>query len=145
MFAKRNNEEEDYSYYWQLTNDWREDKRYNENGETADTKRRKVRRGDGNVAAENRGVPPAASPHHTESAAETISRLGQTRDSETDHPTKKREIMRENNKFASRKCRQMKKEYVKGLEERVAALENQNKTLIEEVGALKGFFCVKTE
>lgn len=39
----------------------------------------------------------------------------------------------------------MKKEYVKQLETRVAALENQNKTLIEEVNAMRDLYGIKKE
>jgi len=46
---------------------------------------------------------------------------------------------------AARECRRKKKEYVKCLENRVAILENQNKTLIEELKALKDLYCHKTE
>uniref|UniRef100_A0A5F9CXX8 BZIP domain-containing protein n=1 Tax=Oryctolagus cuniculus TaxID=9986 RepID=A0A5F9CXX8_RABIT len=46
---------------------------------------------------------------------------------------------------AARECRRKKKEYVKCLENRVAVLENQNKTLIEELKALKDFYCHKAE
>ncbi|MGH0134658.1 UNVERIFIED_CONTAM: hypothetical protein FKN15_018858 [Acipenser sinensis] len=46
---------------------------------------------------------------------------------------------------AARECRKKKKEYVKCLENRVAVLENQNKTLIEELKALKDLYCHKTE
>lgn len=46
---------------------------------------------------------------------------------------------------AARECRRKKKEYVKCLENRVAVLENQNKTLIEELKALKDLYCRKTE
>ena len=41
---------------------------------------------------------------------------------------------------AARECRRKKKEYVKCLENRVAVLENQNKTLIEELKALKDMY-----
>ena len=44
---------------------------------------------------------------------------------------------------AARECRRKKKEYVKCLENRVAVLENQNKTLIEELKALKDLYCHK--
>lgn len=44
---------------------------------------------------------------------------------------------------AARECRLKKKEYVKCLENRVAVLENQNKTLIEELKALKELYCEK--
>ncbi|TKS79408.1 cAMP-responsive element modulator [Collichthys lucidus] len=46
---------------------------------------------------------------------------------------------------AARECRRKKKEYVKCLENRVAVLENQNKTLIEELKALKDIYCHKAE
>lgn len=46
---------------------------------------------------------------------------------------------------AARECRRKKKEYVKCLENRVAVLENQNKTLIEELKALKDLYCHKAE
>ncbi|NXU22604.1 CREB1 protein, partial [Thalassarche chlororhynchos] len=46
--------------------------------------------------------------------------------------------------FSTRECRRKKKEYVKCLENRVAVLENQNKTLIEELKALKDLYCHKS-
>ncbi|CAB1326084.1 unnamed protein product [Coregonus sp. 'balchen'] len=46
---------------------------------------------------------------------------------------------------AARECRRKKKEYVKCLENRVGVLENQNKTLIEELRALKDIYCHKNE
>lgn len=46
---------------------------------------------------------------------------------------------------AARECRRKKKEYVKCLENRVAVLENQNKTLIEELKTLKDLYCHKPE
>ncbi|XP_078703948.1 cyclic AMP-responsive element-binding protein 1-like isoform X28 [Branchiostoma floridae x Branchiostoma belcheri] len=46
---------------------------------------------------------------------------------------------------AARECRRRKKEYVKCLETRVAVLEQQNKTLIEELKSLKELYCHKTE
>ncbi|XP_066564740.1 cyclic AMP-dependent transcription factor ATF-1 isoform X1 [Amia ocellicauda] len=62
----------------------------------------------------------------------------------TDDPQMKREIRLAKNREAARECRRKKKEYVKCLENRVAVLENQNKTLIEELKALKDLYCVKT-
>ena len=47
------------------------------------------------------------------------------------------------NREAARECRRKKKEYVKCLENRVAVLENQNKTLIEELKSLKELYCQK--
>lgn len=46
---------------------------------------------------------------------------------------------------AARECRRKKKEYVKCLENRLAVLENQNKTLIEELRALKDIYRHKAE
>jgi chaperonin cofactor prefoldin len=46
---------------------------------------------------------------------------------------------------AARECRRKKKEYVRCLENRVGVLENQNKTLIEELRALKDIYCHKNE
>ncbi|KAM9410733.1 cyclic AMP-dependent transcription factor ATF-1 isoform 2-T2 [Pholidichthys leucotaenia] len=67
--------------------------------------------------------------------------LSQTK---SDDPTAKREIRLAKNREAARECRRKKKEYVKCLENRVAVLENQNKTLIEELKTLKDLYCVKT-
>lgn len=67
--------------------------------------------------------------------------VSQTR---SDDPTMKREIRLAKNREAARECRRKKKEYVKCLENRVAVLENQNKTLIEELKTLKDLYCVKT-
>uniref|UniRef100_A0A3B4Z5G2 Activating transcription factor 1 n=1 Tax=Stegastes partitus TaxID=144197 RepID=A0A3B4Z5G2_9TELE len=64
--------------------------------------------------------------------------------SKSDDPTMKREIRLAKNREAARECRRKKKEYVKCLENRVAVLENQNKTLIEELKTLKDLYCVKT-
>ena len=44
---------------------------------------------------------------------------------------------------AARECRRKKKEYVRCLENRVALLENQNKTLISELKSLKELYCQK--
>lgn len=46
---------------------------------------------------------------------------------------------------AARECRRKKKEYVKCLENRVAVLENQNRTLIEELRLLKDIYKHKAE
>ncbi|XP_059419190.1 cAMP-responsive element modulator-like isoform X2 [Carassius carassius] len=59
--------------------------------------------------------------------------------------TRKREVRLMKNREAARECRKKKKEYVKCLENRVAVLENQNKTLIEELKALKDIYCHKSE
>jgi hypothetical protein len=57
--------------------------------------------------------------------------------------SRKRELRLLKNRGAARECRRKKKEYVKCLENRVAVLENQNKTLIEELKALKELYCQK--
>lgn len=46
---------------------------------------------------------------------------------------------------AARECRRKKKEYVRCLENRVAVLENQNKTLIEQLRALKDIYRHKVQ
>lgn len=63
----------------------------------------------------------------------------------TEEVTRKREVRLMKNREAARECRKKKKEYVKCLENRVAVLENQNKTLIEELKALKDIYCHKQE
>ncbi|XP_039646786.1 cAMP-responsive element modulator-like isoform X3 [Perca fluviatilis] len=57
----------------------------------------------------------------------------------------KKELRLMKNREAARECRRKKKEYVKCLENRVALLENQNKTLIEELRALKDIYRHKVE
>ncbi|KAM4543886.1 cAMP-responsive element modulator-like [Fundulus diaphanus] len=57
----------------------------------------------------------------------------------------KRELRLLKNREAARECRRKKKEYVRCLENRVAVLEQQNKTLIEELGALKYIYRHKAE
>ncbi|CAF97761.1 unnamed protein product [Tetraodon nigroviridis] len=59
--------------------------------------------------------------------------------------TRKREVRLMKNREAARECRRKKKEYVRCLENRVAVLENQNKTLIEELKSLKDLYCHKAE
>ncbi|KAM6948524.1 cAMP-responsive element modulator-like [Aplochiton taeniatus] len=63
----------------------------------------------------------------------------------TEDVTRKREVRLMKNREAARECRRKKKEYVKCLENRVAVLENQNKTLIEELKSLKDIYCPKPE
>ncbi|KAM7390778.1 hypothetical protein PAMA_008797 [Pampus argenteus] len=58
---------------------------------------------------------------------------------------RRRELRLIKNREAARQCRQKKKEYVKCLENRVNVLENQNKTLIEELRALKDIYQHKAE
>ncbi|XP_034718070.1 cAMP-responsive element modulator-like isoform X5 [Etheostoma cragini] len=57
----------------------------------------------------------------------------------------KKELRLMKNREAARECRRKKKEYVKCLENRVAVLENQNKTLIDELRALKDIYRHKVE
>jgi len=61
----------------------------------------------------------------------------------TEDTSRKRELRLLKNREAARECRRKKKEYVKCLENRVAVLENQNKTLIEELKSLKELYCQK--
>ncbi|XP_038077710.1 cAMP-responsive element modulator-like isoform X2 [Patiria miniata] len=58
---------------------------------------------------------------------------------------RKRELRLMKNREAAKECRRKKKEYIKCLENRVAVLENQNKTLIEELKSLKELYCHKSE
>eukprot|EP00118_Oscarella_pearsei_P010643 m.66431 g.66431 ORF g.66431 m.66431 type:complete len:298 (+) comp35388_c0_seq2:111-1004(+) len=57
---------------------------------------------------------------------------------------RKREMRLMKNREAAKECRRKKKEYVKCLENRVAVLEQQNKTLIDELKALKDLYCHKS-
>ncbi|KAJ8313518.1 hypothetical protein KUTeg_008079 [Tegillarca granosa] len=59
----------------------------------------------------------------------------------SEEAARKRELRLLKNRDAAKECRRKKKEYVKCLENRVAVLENQNKTLIEELKALKELYC----
>uniref|UniRef100_A0A0B8RSM5 Cyclic AMP-responsive element-binding protein 1 n=2 Tax=Lygus hesperus TaxID=30085 RepID=A0A0B8RSM5_LYGHE len=54
---------------------------------------------------------------------------------------RKREMRLLKNREAARECRNKKKEYIKCLENRVAVLENQNKSLIDELKSLKELYC----
>ncbi|XP_052248039.1 cAMP-responsive element modulator-like isoform X1 [Dreissena polymorpha] len=69
----------------------------------------------------------------------TSSGLG--RDAGSEEAARKRELRLLKNREAAKECRRKKKDYVKCLENRVAVLENQNKTLIEELKALKELYC----
>ncbi|MED6245917.1 hypothetical protein ATANTOWER_010157 [Ataeniobius toweri] len=57
----------------------------------------------------------------------------------------KRALRLMKNREAARECRRKKKEYVRCLENRVAVLEQQNKTLIDELRALKDIYQHKVE
>ncbi|NXE17489.1 CREM protein, partial [Ardeotis kori] len=59
--------------------------------------------------------------------------------------TRKRELRLMKNREAAKECRRRKKEYVQCLESRVAALEVQNKKLIEELEILKVVSSFKTD
>uniref|UniRef100_A0A3Q3WEH8 BZIP domain-containing protein n=1 Tax=Mola mola TaxID=94237 RepID=A0A3Q3WEH8_MOLML len=63
----------------------------------------------------------------------------------TDDDLQKRELRLMKNREAARECRRKKKEYVRCLENRVAVLENQNKTLIEQLRALKDIYRHKVQ
>ncbi|XP_023118423.1 cAMP-responsive element modulator-like isoform X3 [Amphiprion ocellaris] len=52
-------------------------------------------------------------------------------------PLEKRELRLMKNREAARECRRKKKEYIRCLEQRVVVLENQSKSLMEELRALK--------
>lgn len=56
----------------------------------------------------------------------------------------KRKIKLMKNKEAAREYRRNKKEYIKYLENRAAALENENKILMEEIKTLKDFYFHKS-
>uniref|UniRef100_A0A8C5L740 Cyclic AMP-dependent transcription factor ATF-1 n=1 Tax=Jaculus jaculus TaxID=51337 RepID=A0A8C5L740_JACJA len=62
----------------------------------------------------------------------------------TDDPQLKRKIRLMKTREAAPECQRMKKKYVKCLENRVAVLENQNKTLIEELKTLKDLYSHKS-
>ncbi|KAF3826246.1 hypothetical protein GH733_006360, partial [Mirounga leonina] len=95
-----------------------------------------------------RTTPSAPSLPQTVVMAAPVTLTSQT--AKTDDPQLKREIRLMKNRLvvklycqngeAARECRRKKKEYVKCLENRVAVLENQNKTLIEELKTLKDLY-----
>ncbi|XP_062975945.1 cyclic AMP-dependent transcription factor ATF-1 isoform X2 [Elgaria multicarinata webbii] len=88
-----------------------------------------------------RSTPTATSLPQTVVMTTPVSLTSQS--TKTDDPQLKREIRLMKNREAARECRRKKKEYVKCLENRVAVLENQNKTLIEELKTLKDLYCHK--
>jgi len=63
-----------------------------------------------------------------------------TNGSPEEEQARKRENRLRKNREAARECRNKKKEYIKCLENRVAVLESQNKTLIEELKSLKELY-----
>ncbi|KAJ0012230.1 hypothetical protein NQD34_013205 [Periophthalmus magnuspinnatus] len=86
-------------------------------------------------------------PNHSlaQSLVMAASPSSQNPSGHSEEVTRKREVRLMKNREAARECRRKKKEYVKCLENRVAVLENQNKTLIEELKALKDIYCHKPE
>ncbi|XP_042307141.1 cyclic AMP-dependent transcription factor ATF-1 isoform X5 [Sceloporus undulatus] len=88
-----------------------------------------------------RSTPTTTSLPQTVVMTSPVSLTSQS--AKTDDPQLKREIRLMKNREAARECRRKKKEYVKCLENRVAVLENQNKTLIEELKTLKDLYCHK--
>ncbi|XP_032741208.1 cyclic AMP-dependent transcription factor ATF-1 isoform X1 [Rattus norvegicus] len=89
-----------------------------------------------------RTTPSATSLPQTMVMTSPVTLTSQT--TKTDDPQLKREIRLMKNREAARECRRKKKEYVKCLENRVAVLENQNKTLIEELKTLKDLYSHKS-
>ncbi|XP_014313732.1 cyclic AMP-dependent transcription factor ATF-1 isoform X1 [Myotis yumanensis] len=89
-----------------------------------------------------RTTPSATSLPQTVVMTSPVSLTSPT--TKTDDPQLKREIRLMKNREAARECRRKKKEYVKCLENRVAVLENQNKTLIEELKTLKDLYSHKS-
>ncbi|XP_034858844.1 LOW QUALITY PROTEIN: cyclic AMP-dependent transcription factor ATF-1-like [Mirounga leonina] len=89
-----------------------------------------------------RTTPSAPSLPQTMVMAAPVTLMPQT--AKTDDPQLKAEIKLDKIREAARECRRKKKEYVKCLENRVAVLENQNKTLIEELKTLKDLYSYKS-
>ncbi|KFO33495.1 Cyclic AMP-dependent transcription factor ATF-1, partial [Fukomys damarensis] len=89
-----------------------------------------------------RTTPSATSLPQTVVMTSPVTLTSQT--TKMDDPQLKREIRLMKNREAARECRRKKKEYVKCLENRVAVLENQNKTLIEELKTLKDLYSHKS-
>ncbi|NWX79037.1 CREB1 protein, partial [Alca torda] len=87
------------------------------------------------------GVVMASSPALPTQPAEEAARKREVRLMKNRHVHLHHLLLQE----AARECRRKKKEYVKCLENRVAVLENQNKTLIEELKALKDLYCHKSD
>ncbi|NXN44146.1 CREB1 protein, partial [Rhinoptilus africanus] len=87
------------------------------------------------------GVVMASSPALPTQPAEEAARKREVRLMKNRHVHLHHLLFQE----AARECRRKKKEYVKCLENRVAVLENQNKTLIEELKALKDLYCHKSD
>ncbi|CAH0554959.1 unnamed protein product [Brassicogethes aeneus] len=70
-----------------------------------------------------------------------VAQSGSLSGSAGEDQARKREMRLLKNREAARECRRKKKEYIKCLENRVAVLENQNKTLIDELKSLKELYC----
>ncbi|XP_061778459.1 cyclic AMP-responsive element-binding protein 1-like [Nerophis ophidion] len=77
---------------------------------------------------------------HTSSSATLGLTLAHPARTPTEDASQKREHRLMKNREAARECRRKKKEYVKCLENRVAVLESQNQTLMEELKGLKDIY-----
>lgn len=71
----------------------------------------------------------------------TVVAQGGSLSGQNEDQSRKKELRLLKNREAARECRRKKKEYIKCLENRVAVLENQNKTLMDELKALKDLYC----
>ncbi|KAK7881168.1 hypothetical protein WMY93_029577 [Mugilogobius chulae] len=58
----------------------------------------------------------------------------------TEEAVRKRQVRLMKNREAARECRRKKKEYVRCLENRVAVLENQNRSLMDELRVIKQMY-----
>ncbi|EHB08096.1 Cyclic AMP-dependent transcription factor ATF-1 [Heterocephalus glaber] len=87
-------------------------------------------------------APSATSLSQTVLMTSLVTLTSQT--NKTDDPQLKREMKLMKNSEAAQECHRKTKEYVKCLENRVVILENQNKTLIEELKTLKDLYSHKS-
>ncbi|KAK5623639.1 hypothetical protein CRENBAI_009887 [Crenichthys baileyi] len=98
----------------------------------------------GSVAAGDLGNSQLCNPTSNRLKAESrVGSLGSQKPLED--ALQKRALRLMKNREAARECRRKKKEYVRCLENRVAVLEQQNKTLIDELRALKDIYQHKVE
>ncbi|XP_065114602.1 cAMP responsive element modulator b isoform X1 [Paramisgurnus dabryanus] len=58
----------------------------------------------------------------------------------SEEASRKRELRLMKNRVAAKECRQRKKEYVRDLETRLTAMENQNKKLTKELEHIKTLY-----
>ncbi|XP_033613647.1 LOW QUALITY PROTEIN: cyclic AMP-dependent transcription factor ATF-1-like [Fukomys damarensis] len=82
--------------------------------------------------------------HHCHKLVMTSLGTLTSQTTKTDGPQLKREKRLMKDRGAALECRRMKKEYVKCLENQVAVLENENKTLIEEIKTRKDLYSHKS-